>query len=59
MMEKQETIIDPLQCGDCGNYYDLTLTPYIGVCPTCYMKNKVEYDAILFEKEKLSLAEVS
>lgn len=49
-MAKQEIIEEPLQCGDCGQYYDPSTTPYTGVCPRCYTVNKADYDAILQER---------
>ena len=41
---------EPLQCGDCGGYYDPSTTPYNGVCPRCYEENKAEYDIIVKAK---------
>lgn len=42
---------EPLQCGDCGKYYDPATTPYKGVCPCCYEQNRAEYDALLQDCE--------
>lgn len=48
-MTTQGKVNEPLQCGDCGGYYDPATTPYKGVCFRCYEENKAEYDALLQE----------
>lgn len=43
--------ISPVQCGDCGQYFDQKSSHVVGVCPSCYKSNKAEYDALAVEKE--------
>lgn len=38
--------IEPLQCGDCGQYYDPATSPFTGVCPKCFKESKHEYDGV-------------
>ncbi|MDD5056515.1 MAG: hypothetical protein PHQ60_01980 [Sideroxydans sp.] len=48
-IENQETQLmanEPMQCGDCGAYYDPATTPYKGVCPRCYEENTAEYETL-------------
>jgi hypothetical protein len=58
-MVAQVIVNEPMQCGDCGGYYDPSTTLYKGVCPSCYLKNKAEYDALLQETTWKFRADVS
>lgn len=44
--EGRPKFIEPLQCGDCGQYYDPATSPFTGVCPKCFKESKREYDGV-------------